>query len=104
MSNVVPITVAATARARQRVYDHFLAWRALSPQEAIEFNPATAVERTEFDRLRKSGIIRQATPGQFWLDLDRHEAAAERRRRKLVPFVLLAAVVAAFGAMLFYRA
>ena len=99
---VVPIADAMRARTRRRILNHFCMWHAISPQEAIEYNPPSPAEHREFDRLRRGGVIRTAQPGLFWADLAAHEAADERRRHKLVPVVIAASLAAAATIVLFY--
>lgn len=99
-TNVVPIAVA---QARRRIVDHFCALHAIEAEDAIEFAPQSMVEHSQFDRMRRDGVIVQALPGYYWLDLDRHKVTAERRRRRLVPFVVITALVAAWALTFFYR-
>jgi hypothetical protein len=101
--NVVPIQAAAAARARRRVINHFYVWRAISPEEAIEYRPPTPMEQRQFDRMVKSGVIRVAQPGLYWIDLAARDAAEGRRRRKLVPIVIAVCLAIAATLLLFYK-
>lgn len=78
---------------RHRVRAHFAAQRAVAPGEAIEYAPPGAGEMSAFTELRRSGLIRDAAPGHYWLDLDR--MASERKRisrAKIAGAVVLAAL------------
>lgn len=99
-NNVVPI---ALARARQKVVNHFCALHAIAPEDAIEFVPQTPLERRQFDMMLSAGVIRQREPGAYWIDLSRHDAATERRRKRVIPFVLAATLILVWIVMLYYR-
>lgn len=101
-TNVVPIIAAAAARARRKVLNHFFLWHATSPDQAIEYTPPTMLEHRQFDRMVKSGVIRTAAPGLYWVDLAANEAADERRRKKLVPIVIAVCLAIAATLILFY--
>ena len=79
--------------AQFRVQRHFADHRAVSPDTAIEYAPGP-VERRAFDRLRASGVIREAHPAHYWFDLDRmgHDLRKKRNPK--------AYVAAALGAIL----
>ncbi|MGV3455599.1 hypothetical protein [Sphingomonas sp.] len=77
-----------------RVQRHFADHRAISPGTAIEYAP-DPVERAAFDRLRASGVIREAHPAHYWFDLDRMgRERAPVRNPKLKVALALAAVLA----------
>lgn len=99
-TNVVPIAVA---KARRRIVDHFCALHAIEAEDAIEFAPQSLIEHSQFDKMRRDGVIVQTLPGYYWLDLDRHKVATERRRRRLVPIVVVGMLIAAWALTLFYR-
>jgi hypothetical protein len=103
MGEVASIAVAAAARARQRVVNHFCVLHAIGPGDAIEYLPGSPLERRQFDLMRARGIIREAAPGHYWIDLAAHDAAVERRRRRLVPIVIAICVFVAWVLLLFYR-
>ncbi|WP_447728563.1 hypothetical protein [Sphingomonas koreensis] len=76
--------------AQFRVQRHFAEHRAIAPGDAIEYVPSGPVERRAFDRLRASGVIRQAAPAYYWFDLDRMGQDRKRKRnpKKLVAIAL----------------
>lgn len=87
--------------AQYRVQRHFADHRAVSPDSAIEYAPAGAVERRAFDRLRASGVIREAHPAHYWFDLDRMgQNPRPRRNPKLAVALTLGAVLAVAALML----
>ncbi len=57
--------------AQYRVQRHFADHRAVTPGDAIEYLPASPMERKAFDRLRADGVIRETHPAHYWFDLDR---------------------------------
>ncbi len=81
----------------------FLAQHAIGPDDAIAFLPRDAREQVTFDRLRASGIVRETALGRFYLDLDAHYAAIDRRRRLVVPIAIIVSVLIAWIATRFFR-
>jgi hypothetical protein len=57
--------------------------------------PQRRIERREFERMQARGVIRDAGSGKFWLDTAAYQAESDRRRRIMVPVVIVLAVVAA---------
>lgn len=99
----VPTLIGALAmRARRHVRAHFLAYHAISPEEAVPYVPQRRLERTQFGRLLRAGVIREAKPEHYWLDLAADRKAEERRRAVLVPVVVALAVAIAGVIVLFY--
>lgn len=90
-------------RARRKIAAHFFVHHAVSAEEAVPYVPASLVMRRQFDRMRGRGIIRDGAPGSFWIDIAAYQADAERRRRRLVPIVLVLALIAAAIPLFFYR-
>lgn len=64
--------------AQYRVQRHFADHRAVAPDAAIEYAPASPAERKAFDRLIASGVIRETHPAHYWFDLDRMGRRARR--------------------------
>lgn len=105
MNGTDPIQQAiidAAATARHRVRAHFAALHAITPGDAIEYNPPGARELREFTRLRRTGVIREVAPGHYWLDLDRM-GTAERKMSpvKVAVAVALSVVIAVVLTMLY---
>lgn len=81
----------------------FFARHALEPDDAIAFLQCNPRNQIMFDRLRIRGIVREAAAGRFYFDLEAHYAAVARRRRFAVPIAIVASVVIAWIATLFFR-
>ena len=103
MTDDPKVVSIATVRARRRIADHFFALQAFEPGSAIEFAPQTSDELREFDRLRADGVIRQQVPGHYWFDLDVHQAAAKKRRWRILPIIATGLLVLVWAWALFYR-
>ena len=89
--------------AQFRVQRHFADHRAFAPGDAIEYVPSGPVERTAFDQLRASGVIRQAAPAYYWFDLDRMGRRGGRKRNpKTLVKIALAIVLACLAYVLYY--
>jgi hypothetical protein len=84
-----------------RVQRHFADHRAFAPGDAIEYAPGPA-ERKAFERLRATGVIREAAPAHYWFDLDRMGHGRERQRdlKRLVA-IGLGIVIACLAYMLY---
>ncbi|WP_337846487.1 hypothetical protein [Sphingomonas sp.] len=80
-----------------RVQRHFAEHRAISPATAIEYAPGP-VERAAFDRLRASGVIREAQPAHYWFDLDRMGRDHQPARNPKLRIALALGAVLAFAA------
>ncbi|PTW49145.1 hypothetical protein C8J25_101650 [Sphingomonas faeni] len=90
-------------RIRGAIPALFLARHAIATDDAIAFLPRDTQEQATFDRLRTRGIVREGAPGRFYFDLDAHYAAADRRRRLVVPIAILVSVLIAWIATRFFR-
>ena len=88
------IAAAAAAKARRGLQHAFFSLDAVQPDRAITFSPGGFAQRRLFDRWRRAGIIRDAEPGLYWLDLVAYDAELRRRHRlvKLSLSVILAAL------------
>jgi len=90
---------AGVARARRDVRHHFFSQDAVRPDSAVSFEPGSRLQRRIFQRMSESGIIREAKPGQYWIDVvayDRDRTARFQRLR----VVLLCLVVALLAGLL----
>jgi len=88
---------AAVARARRELQHQFFQADAVRSDRAIAFEPERLVERRIFERWQRAGVIREAGPGRYWLDVvayDREVTARFKRQRAilLTMVVVLAAV------------
>lgn len=89
--------------AQYRVQRHFADHRAFTPLDAIEYAPSGPVERKAFERLRVSGVIREAQPAYYWFDLDRMGQDRRRTRNPKTLVAIALAVVLACLAFMLYR-
>ena len=86
------MTVAAVviAKTRRSIEDRFLEATAFSPESAIPFTARRRLEARLFDRLQRTGVIRPARPGAYYVD--QIELARERGRRRTMVAVALTAL------------
>ena len=89
--------------ARHRVRAHFAALHAVTPDDAIEYRPASPNELRAFEKLRRAGVIRDAAPGHHWLDLDRMGGAERKMSPAKVAGAVALSVVMAVLLLLLYR-
>ena len=87
---------ALTARARREIQHHFFAADAVRPDRALPFDPANRFERRQFERMRARDIIREAKPGDYWLDVVAYDVdlRARFRRIRIALLVVIALLVA----------
>ena len=84
---------AAVAKARRDIQHHFVSHGAVRPDRAVAFEPDRMIEQRQFERMRSRGIIREAKPGLFWLDVVAYDVDL-RQRFTRVRLVLLAMILA----------
>jgi hypothetical protein len=102
-SPVPSIVAAMVSRAGRRIADHFYVHHAISAEDAVAFAPQNPIERGQFERMQARGVVREAEPGRYWLDITAYQAEAEARRRTLVPIVIVLCVIVAGLITLGYR-
>jgi len=83
---------AAVAKARRDIQHHFFSHDAVRPDRAVAFEPNRRIEERQFERMRSRGIIREAKPGLYWLDVVAYDIDL-RQRFTRVRWVLLVMVV-----------
>ncbi len=83
---------AAVAHARREIQHHFFSRDAVRPDRAVAFEPDRMIEQRQFERMRSRGIIREAKPGLYWLDVVAYDIDL-RQRFTRVRFVLLVIVI-----------
>ena len=87
--------VAAIMRRREReVVDDFRAASALSPSTAQSYTAIGLGHSLALKRLHNRAVIREATPGVYYLDEE--VWAAVRRTRRRIATVLIAVLVLLF--------
>ena len=91
---------AAIAVARRRVFSHFFAANAVTPENATPFVTDRRLQQRQFERFRASGVIREAKPGLYYVDVPAWNAwhgAVHMRLR-----IVLLAVLLVIGALLLF--
>ncbi|MEN3748831.1 hypothetical protein TPR58_16775 [Sphingomonas sp. HF-S3] len=102
-SSAVLSVAALVERVRYRIIDHFMAFHAIEPEEAVDYLPTSPLYRREFDALLARGLVRQAGYRRYWVDLAACQADVERRRRRAVPIVVATAIASAVALTFLYR-
>ncbi len=82
---------AVIARARRDIQHEFFSQDAVRADRAIAFDPARHAQRRVFERWRRAGVIREARPGHYWLDVVAYDLDL-RRRHGRVRIMLLAII------------
>src|SRR3712207_5115046 len=92
----IPAVIAA---ARRRLIARFRNAGATTPSAAIAIEGMRLIERRQFERMRKAGVIRTGDDGRFWLDEPTAAAymASIRRRLMMVAAGAVAAGLIAVG-------
>jgi len=83
---------AAVAKARRDIQHHFFSHDAVRPDRAVAFEANRRIEERQFERMRSRGIIREARPGLYWLDVVAYDIDL-RQRFTRVRWLLLVMVV-----------
>jgi hypothetical protein len=88
---------AAIARARRDIQHEFFSQDAVRAERAIAFDPDRHVQRVVFERWRRAGVIHEARPGYYWLDVIAYDIDLRRRHSRmkiaLLVIVLLLLIV-----------
>jgi hypothetical protein len=70
---------AIVARLRREVDQLFFDNDAFGPERAVEFEPRRGVQQRYLEQLIAEGVVHEAQPGHYWLDLP---AFNEQRRQR----------------------
>lgn len=84
---------AVIAKARRDIQHHFFSHDAVRPDRAVSFEANRMIEERQFERMRSRGIIREAEPGRYWLDVVAYDIDM-RQRHAVVRTMLLVMVIA----------
>ena len=93
---------AAIAKARRDIQHYFFSHDAVRPDRAVAFEAARMIEQRQFERMRSRGIIREAKPGFFWLDVVAYDIDLRQRFtrvRTVLLVVILALMIGLIGAV-----
>jgi hypothetical protein len=83
---------AAVAKARRDIQHHFFSNDAVRPDRAVAFDASRRIQERQFERMRSRGIIREAKPGLYWLDVVAYDID-QRQRFTRVRWLLLVMVL-----------
>ncbi len=99
----MPAIAAAIMRARRKIAAHFFVHHAVSAEDAVTFVPDRHIMRRQFEHMKARGVVREASPGRYWLDTAAYQAEIDRRRAILVTVVIVLCLVIAGVVLFFYR-
>ena len=96
---------AAIAHARREIQHHFFSHDAVRPDRAVAFEPERMIEQRQFERMRRRGIIREAKPGLYWLDVVAYDIDLRRRfmRVRIALLIMILVLAVGFGLSIFTR-
>jgi len=72
---------AIAARARREVENLFFDNDAFSPDRAVAFEPRMHIQQRYLDQLMAEGVVLEAAPGRYWLELNNYR---QMRRDRFV--------------------
>lgn len=58
---------AAMTRARHSLFSHFFSANAVTPENAVAYEPSWFIERRLFDRMQRLGVIVEPQPGRYYV-------------------------------------
>ncbi len=90
-------------RARRRIVAYLYAMHAISPEDAVSYQPQNSAERAELAAMRRRAIVRVAAEGQYWIDRGAYDADMLRRERRLLPLAVAMALAVAGVAVRLYQ-
>jgi hypothetical protein len=96
---------AAVAKARRDIQHHFFSEDAVRPDRAVGFEATSRIQERQFERMRGRGIIHEARPGRYWLDVVAYDVDLRERhaRIRLVLLVMVTVLAIGFGVSLITR-
>lgn len=86
------VIAAVVARARRELADHFRQAGATGPDTPVDLPETHGVARRTLDRWLRTGVVREAPGGGYWLDEHAYRQSQQLQRRR----VLLAVAVVVF--------
>ena len=93
------VIAAAIAKARRDIQHYFFQADAVRPERAVRFEPHNRIQERQFERMRSIGIIHEAKPGYFWIDIPKYDSEL-RRHLMVLRTVLLVVLFAALAVAL----
>ena len=88
------IIAAVVAKARRDIQHYFVQEDAVRPERAVRFEPNSPVQRRQFEFMLSRGIIHEAKPGYYWVDIPEYDS--QLRRRFIVLRTMLLVLLFAF--------
>jgi hypothetical protein len=88
---------AAVAKARRDIQHHFFSHDAVRPDRAVAFEAPSRLQQRQFERMRARGIIREAEPGLYWMDVVAYDVDQRQRFARVRIILLVMVVVLAIG-------
>lgn len=83
------VIAAVVAKARRDIQHYFFQEDAVRAERAVRFEPNSRIQERQFELMRDRGVIREAKPGYFWVDIPKYDSEL-RRRLMTLRLVLLA--------------
>src|SRR3982751_2170505 len=96
---------AAVAKARRNIQHHFFSANAVRPESAVAFDARSRLQQRMFERMRRNGVIREAQPGRYWIDVVAYDIELRQRfrRGKTVLLVMVFALLIGLAVSLLLR-
>ena len=96
---------AAVAKARRDVQHHFFSQDAVRADSAVAFDPASNLQRRQFERMQRAGVIREGKPGLYWIDIVAYDREMRERfgRVRVMLLILVLALLVGLTASLINR-
>lgn len=91
---------AIVARARRDVISHFMARNAVGPDSAVSFEPHSPIQRRMFERFKRRGVLVEARPNAWYLDVPTYDSDTRGRRKRALAAVALSVAAGAVVALL----
>jgi hypothetical protein len=91
---------AVVAAARRRIVSHFMSQNAVSPADAVTFDPPRLAQRRQFGRMLDAGVIEETADGRYWLNVPMFDQWQGDRRKRVGVTVGVLAMIGAVAAML----
>jgi hypothetical protein len=96
---------AAVAKARRDIQHYFFSEDAVRPNRAVAFEARSRLQQRQFDRMRSNGVLREASPGLYWLDVVAYDIDLRQRftRVRIVLLIMVLALMIGLAVMMTVR-
>lgn len=91
------VAVAVIVAKEREIVEAFRDVGATSPERGVTLDQVGVDERIGFRRLRQHAVIREASPGRYYLDEEVWTAVRATRRRVALVLLAIGALLAAGG-------